>query len=239
MIRKTLFAFLGLIGMVGHAQYQDANMWLSAGVNADLTKQLTVSYATEVRLFKNVSTLDSYINDLSASYEPIKNLSFGLDYRYSRKNQESHFEGVHRFGADVSYQYKLDALGLRIKGRVRYQIPFNHFGVINNAVYPDNRNVMRFKLAVKYIPVTYKKIQPFTSYELYKAISPKNIYNPIDSYRLTFGVSFDLPKRHAVDVYYLLEKENRATPSLNHIYGVQYSYDLFKDPVFQAPETGQ
>lgn len=234
-------AFFVLTALVfttcSYAQYQDANLWTSAAVNADLTKKMAVSYSTELRLYKNVTSIDSYINELSFSYEPVKNLITGIDYRYSRKNQEAYFEGVHRVGAEVSYEQKIDALGLRLKARVRYQLPFNYLGVINDAIYPDNRNVMRFKLSAKYRPVNLKKIQPFASYEFYKALSPKNIYNPIDSYRITAGVSFDLPKRHSIDVYYMLEKEYRSIPQLNHIYGIQYTYDLFKDPVFEAPAS--
>jgi Protein of unknown function (DUF2490) len=230
---RALFAFIGFALATGsYAQYQDGNLWTAAALNADLTKQFSVTYNTEVRLFKNATSLDSYINELSFAYKPIKSLTTAIDYRYSRKNQEGYYEGVHRFGAEVSYDQKLETLGLRLKARVRYQLPFNYLGVINDAIYPDNRNVMRFKLSAKYTPVNLKKIMPFASYEFYKAISPKNIYNPIDSYRITFGVSLNLPKRHSVDLYYMLEKEFRSTPNLNHIYGIQYNYDLFKDPVF-------
>jgi hypothetical protein len=234
---RALFALIGIaLTTASYAQYKDGNLWTSAAIKADITKDLSVTYGTEVRLFKNATSLDSYINELSVGYEPIKHLALGLDYRYSRKNQEGYYEGVHRIGADVSYDQKLETLGLRLKARVRYQLPFNYLGVINDAIYPDNRNVMRFKLGAKYTPVNLNKIQPFASYEFYKAISPKNIYNAIDSYRLTFGVSFNLPKRHAVDLFYMLEKEYRSSPQANHIYGIQYSYELFKDPIFEEPE---
>lgn len=235
-MRLAILALALLSARGINAQYQDANLWTSATLNADLTKKFAVSYSMELRVYKNITSVDSYINELGFTYQPVKNLTAGLDYRYSRKNQEGYYEGVHRFGADLSYEQKLSDLGLRLKARVRYQLPFNYLGVINDAIYPDNRNVMRFKLSAKYTPANLKKIQPYTSYEFYKAISPKNIYNSIDSYRLTFGVSFDLPKRHAVDLYYMLEKEYKSIPQLNHIYGIQYSYELFKDPVFEAPK---
>jgi hypothetical protein len=236
MYRLTLILFV-LCAHTLNAQTQDANMWVSGGIGADLTTKLSLSYEMQARLYKNVSALDSYINEIGIAYEPFKNFELSGDYRYSRKNQESHYEGVHRLALNVAYDYKVDGAGLRIKARVRYQVPFNYLGVINDAIYPDNRNVMRFKLSAKYTPTNLKKIQPFASYEFYKALSPKNIYNPIDSYRVTFGVSFDLPKRHSVDLYYLLEKEYRSVPHLNHIFGIQYGYEIFKDPVFEKPES--
>lgn len=219
------------------AQTQDANLWVSGGFGADITDKISLSYEMQSRIYKNVTALDSYINEIGVSYEPLKNLEVSGDYRYSRKNQESHYEGVHRIALNLAYDYKIDGAGLRIKARVRYQVPFNYLGVINDAIYPDNRNVMRFKLSAKYTPTNLKKVQPFASYEFYKALSPKNIYNPIDSYRITFGVSFNLPKRHSLDLYYLLEKEYRSVPHVNHIYGIQYGYEIFKDPIFEKPKS--
>ncbi|MBK9190589.1 MAG: DUF2490 domain-containing protein [Crocinitomicaceae bacterium] len=232
---KVLFSIITLVYLSSSlGQIQDANLWLSAGINADLTDKLSVNYSMETRFYKNASVLDSYINEIGAGYEIVKNLQLGIDYRYSRKNQEGYFEGVHRIGADISYSYKLD-IGLTLKARARYQLPFNYLGVINDAIYPDNRNVSRFKISAKYKPTNLKKVLPYTGYEIYKSFSPKNQYSAIDSYRFTFGVTFDLPKRHSVDLYYMLEKEYRSAPQLNHIYGIQYNYDLFKDPVFAAP----
>lgn len=226
-----------LFACTASAQTQDANLWVSSGVSADISDKLSLSYEMQSRFYKNATTLDSYINEIGVAYEPLKNLEISGDYRYSRKNQESHYEGVHRLALNIAYDYKLDGTGLRLKARVRYQVPFNYLGVINDAIYPDNRNVLRFKISAKYTPTNLKKIQPFASYEFYKSLSPKNIYNPIDSYRMTLGVSFDLPKRHSIDLYYLLEKEYRSIPHLNHIFGIQYGYEIFKDPVFEKPES--
>lgn len=234
-MKKFIAFFLVVSSRFTIAQVQDANLWTSATLNADLTENLSLNYEMQTRFYKNATTLDSYINEIGVVYTPLKNLELSGDYRYSRKNQETHYEGVHRLALNVGYGYKIDAAGLRFKARIRYQVPFNYLGVINDAIYPDNKNVMRFKIGVKYTPATLKKIQPFASYEFYKAVSPKNIYNPIDSYRVTFGVTFDLPKRHSIDLYYLLEKEYRAIPQLNHIFGIQYGFDIFKDPVFEKP----
>src|SRR5687768_4939849 len=115
---RHLFASLLITcSSLAGAQYNDACSWTSAAVNADLTDDFSVGYATEVRLFKNATSLDSYINEISLNYKPLKGMSLGLDYRYSRKNQEGYYEGVHRFGADVSYEQKFDDLGLRLKVR--------------------------------------------------------------------------------------------------------------------------
>lgn len=232
MIRAfLLFGFLFSLPALG--QVKDAHLWGSIGLKLDITKKIAVDYETQTRFYKNASALDSYINEAGVKYKLNKKLDVSLDYRYSRKNQESYFEGVHRLALNFSAEHEFENLGLEIKGRVRYQVPFNYLGIINDAIYPDNRNVMRFKVGAKYTPVNLKKIQPYASYEIYKSLNPINAYNAIDSYRFNFGLSFDLPKRHSLDVGYLFEREFRSVPQLNHIYTIGYTYKLTKKPLIK------
>lgn len=231
----TIVALVNVV--ISFTQTKDANFWTSAGVKLEITDNFDFSYEKEFRFYKNATSLDSYINQIGFGYEPIKNLTFDLDYRYSRKNEETHFEGVNRLALNASYNVKFDNLGLKLKGRLRYQVPFNRLGVINDAIYPDNRNVVRFKISAKHTPVNLKKIEPFCSYEFYKAVNPKNIYGFIDSYRVCAGVSFNLPKRQEVEIYYIFESENRSIPRVNHIYAISYSFRIFKDPLIQNVEA--
>lgn len=235
---KFVFCCSFLVLTIGlKAQIQDAQLWTSAALKTDITDDLSVGYEMCTRFNKNVTALDNYYNELGAEYSIVKGFAAGIDYRFSRKNKEGYFETVHRFCFNTSYGYKFDDLGLKIKFRARYQIPFNRLGVVNDNIYPDTKNTLRFKLSLDYIPVNFKTLQPFTSFEIYKGIKPVNIYNSIDSYRFTIGATLDLPKRHSIDFYYMLEKEYRAAQYLNHIWGIQYNYELFKDPIFEKEET--
>lgn len=231
---KVLLAIPFLfVGAWSQSQVDEAHLWTSVGLNADITDDLKLSYETQVRFAKNVTSLDNYYNELGAEYKLMKGLDVSIDYRYSKKNKEDYFETVHRFCFNTSYGYKFDDLGLKLKLRVRYQLPFDRLGVVNDNIYPDTKNTLRFKLKLDYTPLNLKLIQPFTSFEIYKGIRPVNIYNSIDSYRLAFGATLDLPKRHSIDLYYIFEKEYRSAQYHNHIWGIQYNYDLFKDPLFE------
>ena len=234
MGRFLLFS-LAIFSSISMAQVHDANLWTSVGLSGDLTDKFTLNYETQTRFYKNATTLDAYYNELGVDYSPLKPLTFSIDYRYSRKNKESYFEGIHRFCFSTTFTQKFDDLGLTFKARVRYQIPFNRLGVVNDNVYPDSKNVLRFKIGVKYRTVNLKWLQPFTSFEIYKGVKPVNQYNAIDSYRFIVGFTLDLPKRHSIDIYYMLEKEYRSVQQLNHIYVIQYNYVLFKDPIFKEP----
>ena len=167
------------------AQINDANLWTSASLKTDITDNLTMSYEMCTRFYKNVTALDNYYNELGAEYKIIKGFAVGIDYRYSYKNKESYFETVHRFCFNTSYGIKFDDLGLRVKFRARYQIPFNRLGTVNDNIYPDTKNTLRFKLSADYVPVNVKWLQPFVSFEIYKGIKPVNIYNSIDSRSLS------------------------------------------------------
>lgn len=226
----------GLLGLAGIAngQINDAQLWTSAAVKADITDDLAVGYETCTRFYKNVTALDNYYNELGLDYKIMKGLNASLDYRYSRKNQEDYFETVHRISLSATYGVKIDNMGLRLKFRTRYQLPFNRLGVVNDNIYPDTKNTLRFKLSADYTPTNLDLLEPFVSFEIYKGIRPANIYNPIDSYRFTIGATFDLPKRHSIDLYYMLEKEYRSAQYNNHIWGIQYNYELFKDPIFES-----
>jgi hypothetical protein len=219
------------------AQVNDAQLWTGAGISVDITDDFVLSYEMQTRFYKNVTALDNYYNEIGAEYKLFKGFTTGIDYRYSKKNKEGYFETIHRFCLNAAYSYKLDDLGLRLKFRARYQVPFNRVGVVNENIYPDTKNTLRFKLTVNYTPLNFKMLQPFTSFEIYKGIKPVNAYNSIDSYRFTIGATLDLPKRHSIDLYYMLEKEYRAVQYNNHIWGIQYNYELFKDPVFDEPKT--
>ena len=234
MMRIFFLATFSFFGLLAYNQVQqDANLWTSVGLSADMTKQISLSYEMQSRFYKNATTIDAYYNELGISYEPIKNLDFSADYRYSTKNKEGYFENVHRLCFNASYGTKFKDLGLSVKGRVRYQIPFDRFGVINDNVYPDSKNVVRFKAYAKYKHKDFKLIQGVTSFEIYHAIRPKNTISAVDSYRFGAGITIDLPKRHSIDLYYILEREFKSTPFINHIYGIQYNYDIFKNPYFE------
>lgn len=232
-MRFFILAGLSSLGLLTFSQVQqDANLWTSVGLSADLTKQFSVGYEMQSRFYKNATSLDSYYNEIGLAYEPVKNLEFSTDYRFSTKNKESYYENVHRLCFNAAYGTKFKDLGLSIKGRVRYQIPFDRFGVVNDNIYPDTKNVFRVKGSAKYKHKDFKLIQGFTSFEIYHAVRPKNSISAVDSYRFGLGITIDLPKRQSIDLYYILEREFKSTPFRNHIYGIQYNYDLFKKPYF-------
>ena len=90
----------------------------------------------------------------------------------------------------------------------------------------------RLSFKIAYRNKDFKRVSPFISTEIYRAIQPQNNYGWLDTYRYRIGLSLDLPKRHSVKLFYMYEHENRSEDNLNHIYCVQYNYSirpLYKD----------
>ena len=236
-MRTLIFAGLLLFAPVLCAQVNDAVLWTGLGVKADLTKDIGLSYETQGRFFQNISCLQNYYNELGVDYSPFKKFEVGVKYRMARKNRGNYFATENRFNIDAEYGYKLKPAHLDIKLRGRYQVAFNRLGVVND-IYPDIAHTARLKLKISYENKDFKRVQPFVSAEIFGALNPKNKYNHVDSYRLSAGFAFDLPKRLGVDLYYIYEREYHSVPNNNHIYVLQLNYS-FKDKLLKKKKSAK
>ncbi len=225
---KYLLATLLFVSSFSFSQDKDAMVWTGLGLRAKLVKHLDIKYETQTRFYKNASTLAQYYNELGLKYAPVRGLAFSTVYRYSRKNQEGYFSGENRISLGTSYSYKLDPIPLRVKVRLKYQHSFDRMGIINETIYPSIKNMLRFKVNLKYKNNDFKRVQPFISYEIYHAINPKNSISPIDTYRFSAGIDLDLPFKNELSIYYMFENEYRSSIQQNHIFGIQYTYSLGK-----------
>jgi hypothetical protein len=224
MKRILVILFLGLSCSFG--QVNDANLWLGLGARLPINKNFSINYETQTRFYQNVSSLKTYYNELGLKYGIIKGLDASVKYRFARKFRDTYWDSENRFNFDVAYDYKIKPAKIRVKARLRYQVAFNRFGVVNDVIYPRIKHTGRLKLSAKYMNKDIKMIQPYVALEFFTALAPKNPISGLDAYRLGGGVTFDLPKRLEVDVKYIFEHENSAILENNHIYVIQLGYTL-------------
>ncbi|UKN00534.1 DUF2490 domain-containing protein [Paracrocinitomix mangrovi] len=223
MIKKLSFILLFFVSFSAVGQKTDAMFWTGVGLDLGITKDLKVEYETQFRLDQNASRLSQYYSELGVGYDLKYGFDAGFVYRYSRKNEGSYYFNESRLCFDISWKYKTE-FGLSARLKTRYQHAFDRFKTVNDVV-PNKKNTLRFSLKFDYEHPEFKLIQPFISPELFIALPPNNS-NVLDTYRVKGGLTFDLPKRHEITVFYMYEHENRNTDNLNHIYCLQYNYSF-------------
>ncbi len=223
-MRKFLTALGIFVVGTSFGQTTDAELWVGAGLSADINKKFNLSYETQGRFYKNASTLKTYYNELSGSYKLSKSFDVGLAYRFSRRNQETYFSSNNRLCLNVEFAKKLGDSGLKLKLRGRYQFGFDR---ISTETYSeDYRNLLRLKLDLKYELKDFKRVIPVVGAEIFRQLSAPISYAPFNAYRLYAGFNFDLPARHSVSVRYLFERENNAIQNNTHNYVIMYNYEL-------------
>lgn len=224
---RKIFLYLFLIGSVSaFAQSQDAHLWMGAGVSGKLSEKLSVGYESQVRLYKNASTVRVFFNQVGGSYEIVDDLKVGLEYRFARKRKDNYFVSSNRFMFNTSYGYKIDPISTKFKIRLRYQNSFDRLGVINETILPNISNVIRAKVSAKYKNVDFKRVQPFVAAEIFKSLNPEPIEFGVNAYRLSAGIFFDLPFKNELKVYYIYQQNYGVPIGIRHIYSFQYNYKL-------------
>ena len=236
-MKKLIFPLL-FIAVSSFGQVDDAHFWSGFGLDLDITKKFNVAVESQVRFDQNASAFNQAYFELGGDYKILKGLKAGLIYRYARKNDGDYYFNQNRFCLDLSYRYKLD-MGLSFKTRARFQHAFDRFSEVNG-IYPNRKNIYRQAFKISYTNKDFKLVSPFIGAELFYALQPLNSTSTLDTYRLKGGLSFDLPKRQSLKVFYTYEYENRTVDNKNHIYGIQYGYSfkaLYKNKKGKKSDT--
>ncbi len=229
-MKKYLFISFFIFNAFGFSQDQDAVIWTGFEVSKKITKKTSLAFESQTRFYKNATVLGNVYGELKVKHEILKRLDASIYYRFGSRDREDYYQFQNRLAINLAYSYKIKDLNLRFKVRTRYQYRFENGIFINDFNVQDQKSVFRTKFNVKYTIPNYKRLSPYASFEFYNRIS--NQFNkserisPIDKYRFNVGLAIDLPKRNAIDVFFMYEKANRSVPRENFIYCIQYSYDL-------------
>jgi hypothetical protein len=216
-----------IVSIIGYSQTKDAHLWTGAGLSMEVNKKFSVDYKMQTRFYTNATTLRVYLNQIGGTYKVASGLKVGLKYRYSRKKKAyTYFVNENRIILDAVYGYKLKDINTKISARVRYQHAFDRLSTINETITPNTSDVFRFRLLAKYKNPDFKRVQPFIGYEYFKSLNPEPISFAVNSYRILAGISLDLPHKHEVKLNYIFQSSNGTTPEVDHIYAIQYTYNL-------------
>jgi len=225
-LKSLTLLILILVSSIGYSQNDDAHLWTGAGLSMEVDNKLSVDYKMQARFNNNVSSFRVYLNQIGATYKVVNGVKVSLKYRYSRKKKDYYFVNENRILVDGSYGYKLKEINTKITARLRYQHGFDRLSTINETITPNTSDVFRLRCVAKYKNPNFKRVQPFVGYEYFKSLNAEPIDFPINSFRVLAGIKLDLPFKHEVKLNYIYQGSNKAIPEVNHIYTIQYTYNL-------------
>lgn len=210
-----LFLFVGLIG---HAQYNDAGVWVGFAVEKKINQAFSVEFAHESRFNENVSEWGSIINQLGITYKLDKKSQFSVFYRSNfQKQLNNQYVPTARIYADYLYKLKpgnfVVTIRLRAQYQQKYSMVFDGDG--------DPGMAFRPKIAVKY-PIN--KFEPYLSVETNIPVF-NNEYKPIDKMRISVGIEYSFNKINSVDLAYMIQREYFTNnPCTDFVFLIGYKF---------------
>ena len=188
----------------------DNQSWTSVGFEKKLPYSFKLQFEQELRLEDQASTFKQTFSEFSLSYSVFKGFKIEIPFRYmtykNKTKQRVSFSG--------SYKYSFKPVSL--KHRTKYQITYEKGEI------PEE--LIRNKFSIMYR--LNKKIEPYVSGELLHLY--KTDQRPLDEYRVSFGVTVDLPRKKSIKIFYTYKKEDitKSSPDEINVFGLAYSFKI-------------
>lgn len=204
------FAFLSIAPASG--QIQDFQSRASFELAMDLTKNLEGSLEIGQRFKNNSLAYDRSLLTAAVKYDLPKGFSLGAGARYLLVQNNDHIlESRYRVHGDVNYRWKISSFQIRLRDRIQYGFD----DIISYATY-GNKLTNRSRLGLQY-DIFGTPLSAFSSFEVYLVLNDP-IWAAYSLNKVMAGMSWDLPKKLNLKMYYLLEAEiNRTYPQQAHI----------------------
>lgn len=218
--RLLLLTFL--ICASAGAQEQDFGNWWNASFSRKLDSRWSLGLSEQVRLNRNLSTIDLFFTEATVQYVIAKNIKASANYRFIRKNELDYWTTRHGFFADVTWKKKMKPFTFSIRGRLQARV--EDFFNPEQDISPDL--FFRGRIQVAYDPGGRTK--PFASAESFFMLrSPADPYldGSLTRMRYEAGIQHDFDKRNAVSLSYMVQN-NRIVLLREFVVCVGYSYDF-------------
>jgi hypothetical protein len=204
-----------------NAQDQDANLWMTIGIEKKIIQSLSVTLTQEFRMNENITELGTFLTDLEVTYKFKKFLRVSGGYRFINKRRlDDSYSKRHRYYFDLTLRKKFKPVLLTF--RTRFQSQYTDIFSSDDGKVPSN--YWRNKLVLKFD--AGKNIEPYIYAEIYTPL--KRPYNIIlDRTRYCGGVEYRINRMNTIDLYYMFQKEyNINDPQMDHIIGIGYYLSL-------------
>ena len=188
----------------------DNESWTSIGVETKLPYSLNLEFEQGLRLKEQLATFKQTFFEASLSYKVFGGLRIFIPFRYAIF--EDKIKQRLSFGGSYKYNFK----PVSLKHRTKFQ------RIYENGELPDD--LIRNKFSIKYR--LNKKIEPYVSGELFHLYNTGN--DQLDQYRVSLGVTVDLPGKKSIKIFYIYKKEDitKSNPDVINVFGLGYNFKL-------------
>lgn len=201
-----------------HGQH-DAALWTGFSVNAPVNKRFELSASPEVRLFENLSKVQSAFIDLGAQRELNKYLFVSANYRIGGRNNDDYYLLRQRISLGLGLKYS--------PGDFRFswqcKIQASRTGA-QSETDPDFASTLRNKFSVKYSGL--KKTDLASSFEIFNESGQYGDLHMTD-WRWQCAIERRVfNKRNSVSLGYLIQRDlDNDVPGLDFIILVGYQWE--------------
>ena len=209
-IRYYLRHWLLIICIQSSYGLDDNQSWTSVGFEKKLPYSFKLQFEQELRLDNQLSTFKQTFSEFSLSYSVFKGFKIELPFRYMTYKDKT----KQRVSFSGSYKYSFKPVSL--KHRTKYQRTYE------KGETPDE--LIRNKLSINY--KLNKKIEPYVSGEFIQLLDATNY--PLDETRFSFGLTYKLPKKNSIKIFFTLKNEDKTkkNPDEIGVFGLSYNFSL-------------
>jgi hypothetical protein len=199
------------------SQENDAGLWGSLNMEKKINPVLSMTLSEEIRMNENITEPGTVFTDAGINYKIGKLLRISLNYRFILKRSlDDSYSKRHRLYLDIAIRKKIKPIVISL--RTRFQSQLTDFYTSADGKVPEyySRNKLTLKLDLD------KKYRPYLCSEMFTPLS-KNARIILDNARYCAGIEYEFNRMHAVDVFYLIQKEyNVNDPRIDFITGIGY-----------------
>ena len=188
----------------------DTESWASIGFETKLPYSLNLEFEQELRLKDQLATFKQTFSEVSLSYPVFNGFKIQVPFRYITYKDEI----KQRLSFAGSYKYSFKPVSL--KHRTKYQRTYEKGEI------PEE--LIRNKFSIMYR--LNKKIEPYVSGEFIQLIDAHNY--PLDETRFSFGLTYELPRKNSIKIFYTLKNEDKTkkNPDEIGVFGLSYNFSL-------------
>lgn len=208
---------------------KDAGLWAGYNLNLKYKKKWEFSANPEIRFNNNITHLNRVMIDLGIEYKPLKTFFAGVSYRTSARSQDdwTDFRERIQFGIGIRQAWR----SFTFTYQPRYQASLQGVSSEGDA---DFETTIRNKLTMKYD--VNKKLNFASSFEFFSNSEQGMVFR-LENWRWKSDVSYELNKRNAVSLGYMIQKAIYQSPQeMDYVFLVSYSTDVNLSKKKKEPE---